>query len=446
MLRNLTSVIAVLAITILIVIQVYVIINYYHLKSRDFDMVYTKMTTGIIEQSDFTIYDQVDDALNGLSIIYFLKGLRDSAGFMSSKASNKILVQFDSVLYQYDMNIKNIRRYLTDNKLDTTFTSFYDIRDITLFMPGDTVHIYSKTHNLEDKIEKKGLYIKSYDKEGNYYAVQYDYFIDFTRKHRIILSEIWGLLLLTIVTIIVVMSAFTYTLATLKRQKKLTELKSDFIDNISHEFKTPISVISVAASSLKNGKVLENKNRILEISTMLEKQNTFLARMIDNVIDVSALDRSELVLARKSTLVIQFLHQTILSFTKDVAGVPVEIHEEYLIPDDFVYSLDTEQFTRVIYNILSNSVKYCEHSPVIHIKASIEDQFSIEISDNGIGIKKEHIDQIFNKFYRADNPNNAKGLGLGLYIIKRIVENHNGTISIESSSGTGTTVTILLPI
>lgn len=443
--RNLTPIIAILAITILTVIQVYVIISYYHLKSRDFDMVYTKTATSIIEQNDFAGYDQADDALNEISVNYFLTGLKDSAGFVSDKISSEILIQFESILSQYNMNIRNIRKYLTDNNLDTTFISFYDIRSITLFLPGDTVHVFSKVNDPENKIEKKGLYIKSYDKEGNYYTVQYDYFIDFTRKHRIILSEIWGLLLLTILTIIIVMSAFAYTLLTLKRQKKLTELKSDFIDNITHEFKTPISVISVAASSLKSSEIADNKNRIVEISNILEKQNLFLSSMIDNVIDVSLLDKADIALSKKQVPLRQFIHEAVISFNKDLTEIPAEIIEDYQIPDGYTYSLDPIQFTRVVYNILSNSVKYCKCDPVVHIRVMIENHLIIKITDNGVGIRKEDLDMLFNKFFRARNPNNAKGLGLGLYIVRRIIENHQGDISIESQPEKGTTVTIILP-
>jgi two-component system phosphate regulon sensor histidine kinase PhoR len=169
--------------------------------------------------------------------------------------------------------------------------------------------------------------------------------------------------------------------------------------------------------------------------------------MIDSVIDVSLLERESVIINRKPVILQSFMDEIVVSFKGncEAAGKNVLILAEYTIPDNYKHSLDQAQFTRAISNLLANSVKYCEREPLISIRVLLNHVLQIVIEDNGIGIKEEHQINVFNKFYRAGNPANVKGLGLGLYIVKRIVENHDGTIRIDSEWGKGTTVTITLP-
>jgi two-component system phosphate regulon sensor histidine kinase PhoR len=253
-----------------------------------------------------------------------------------------------------------------------------------------------------------------------------------------------GLFLMVILTIAAVVLTFLYTLATLQRQKKLSQLKDDFIDNITHEFKTPLSIIAVALSSLKQQRIRDDDQKFTETCNMLEKQNKFLSRMIDNVIDISLLDRNTINYNKKSIPLKELINEIIASFIQnnEAVGKNVQIKQEYSIQEDYTYQLDPIQFTRAINNLLNNAVKYSERDPEITIRISADDQLKIEIEDNGIGIKEEQLGYVFNKFYRADHPAKVKGLGLGLYIVKRIIENHNGTIRLESVYGEGTTVII----
>jgi signal transduction histidine kinase len=255
-----------------------------------------------------------------------------------------------------------------------------------------------------------------------------------------------GLLVIVVVTLAAVILTFLYTLVTLQRQKKLSELKDDFINNITHEFKTPLSVISVAASSLKQDKIQASPQKITEISTVLDKQNKLLSRMIDNVIDVNLLNRRVANYNKESVLLKPYLSEVVTMFVQnDTSGKNIQINEDYQIPDDFRFLLDSVQFSRVLNNLLGNSVKYCAVNPVITIRAMVDGPLKIEIEDNGIGIKEEHLKDVFNKFFRVDTSTKVKGLGLGLYIVKRIIESHSGTISLKSTLGKGTTATIILP-
>jgi signal transduction histidine kinase len=169
--------------------------------------------------------------------------------------------------------------------------------------------------------------------------------------------------------------------------------------------------------------------------------------MIDNVIDISLLDRNTINYNKKPIPLKELMNEIVASFIQnnEAVGINVKIIEEYSIPEDYTYQLDPVQFTRAINNLLNNAVKYSERDPEIRIRVSTDNLVKIEIEDNGIGIKEEQLGYVFNKFYRADHPAKVKGLGLGLYIVKRIVENHNGTIHLESVYGEGTTVIISFP-
>jgi signal transduction histidine kinase len=442
--RSRATIISFISLLVLAVIQVYIVFSYYEVKSRNFDMAYSRAILSTIEKSSYNnAVDTLDIVFNRSAVSLIMV----SPDTINISYQNKISAVFDSLLNRYDENSFKVKRYLVDNKLDTLFSPHYIIKEISFLVLNDKIPVYKNPQNNASRQKSKGVYIKSYYKEGNFYAVQYDYYIDFTHKYKVIFAEIRGLLIMMILTIAAVIFTFVYTLKTLERQKKLSELKDDFIDNITHEFKTPLSIISVAVSSLKQQQIQDNKQKFTETCNALEKQNRFLSKMIDNVIDVSLLDRNTINYNKKPVPLKQLMNEIKASFIADneAVGKKVQISEEYSIPDDNVYLLDAVQFTRAVNNLLSNAVKYCERESVIRIRILIDNQLRIEIEDNGIGIKEEHLGNVFNKFYRADNPAKVKGLGLGLYIVKRIIENHNGSIHLESTWGKGTTVILTSP-
>ncbi len=338
--------------------------------------------------SNFQV-DTLDILLNRAAASLLLQ----SPDTLNQSFQIKVSSEFDSLLNKYDNNSPKVKKYLIDNKLDTLFKSRYAINALSLLIGNNNIPVYENPKSYKAQQKSKGIYIKSYYKEGDYYAVQYDYFVDLTHKPKLILSEMKGLLLLIILTLTAVILTFVYTLTTLHRQRKLSELKDDFINNITHEFKTPLSTISVAVSSLKQQRIKNDGQKFMETCNILEKQNKYLSKMIDNVIDVSLLDRNSINYNKKTVSLKPFISDITDSFVQnnEAAGKKVKISEEYLIPDNYEYVLDPVQFTRVINNLLSNAVKYCEREPVIHIRISLDNQLKIEIEDNGIGIREEHL-------------------------------------------------------
>lgn len=444
MFRNPLAIVSLSALVILIVIQVYVINRYYQVKSRDFDLTYTAAVQHIVDLEDYAFYpDTLNEAMNETA--FFL--MNNNRQPFDSPTVSLIINRFDSLLREFDVNAGLIRNYLMEQALDTAFQYHYIIRDLSLIQYSDTLHVLNTPRNPgQDK--PAGLFVKSDEREGNFYTVTYDYFIDFTNKPRILFLEIRGLLTLVIITMLVIIIAFLYTWHFLRKQKMLSEIKDDFIDNISHEFKTPLSVISVGVSSLKKYAGKDGDARVIQTCNILDKQYQALNSMINHVIDVSMLDKGKMSAHRKSLPLKDFLVESVNTFKSGIKarGKNVIIHEEYRIPGTLEYPVEPGQFTRVIHNLLDNAVKHNRQDPVIHIKVTMNTMIKIEIIDNGTGIEPSRINHVFEKFHKHEQGSDDKGLGLGLYIVKRIVENHQGTVSLSSILNEGTTVTIHLPL
>lgn len=442
-----------IAVAILIIIQVYVIRAYFRLKSRDFDIQYSYAVNKSLAEYDqfgrIFPFDSINYVYNHIALDY-LNQPDILADLTNPEMQQTIYDDFLQVLHNSEKNTLNIIRNLKAASLDTSFVSNYIINEIAFLDFDSLMPVYKREIKqiLPAKTDLKGFFVKTYTAEGDYYLIRFDYYVDFTRKGEIIIAEMRGLLILVIITIIAVLLAFAYTINSFSKQKKLADLKGDFIDHITHEFKTPLSTISVAVSSLKHHEVQQNSRKLDEITGMISKQNRYLSQMIDHVIETSQLERNQLILDKKEVKLKSFLNETIQEFRLKNHDKRIIINEEYSIDNDLIYSLDPLQFSRVIFNLLGNSVKYAELEPVIDIRVSANEKLKIMLSDNGPGIDQEDIGEIFNKFYRgkSEKAGKVKGLGLGLYLVKKIVESHEGTIEARSIPGEGTTIIIQLPI
>ncbi len=230
-------------------------------------------------------------------------------------------------------------------------------------------------------------------------------------------------------------------------ERRLSELKSDFINNMTHELKTPLSTITVAGRTLEKEQILSDRERVLETAQMIGKQSIHLNQLINTILEVTFLERTEFELDRHKVSVDELMHQIVTSFLTSCDGCAV-IRESYGVNGTAV-SLDLVYFTTLINNLLTNAMKYCEREPEIDVTTAINcGNLEITIADNGIGISRDHIDHIFEKFYRVPHGNihKTKGLGLGLYYVKRIARAHGGDVSVGSKPGKGTTFRIRIPI
>lgn len=232
------------------------------------------------------------------------------------------------------------------------------------------------------------------------------------------------------------------------KQKKLSEIKNDFINNMTHEFKTPISTISLASQMLKDTGVSKTPQSLGHISRVIHDETKRLGFQVEKVLQMAIFDRDRSRLKLKEYDINELIHSVITNFSLKVQNKNGDIEEKLEAEQSFLL-VDELHFTNVIFNLLDNALKYCHREPQLEIKTWNEKQkLCVSVKDNGVGIKKENIKRVFEKFYRVPTGNlhNVKGFGLGLAYVKKIVDDHNGTIRVESEINTGTTFIICLPL
>jgi two-component system phosphate regulon sensor histidine kinase PhoR len=261
-------------------------------------------------------------------------------------------------------------------------------------------------------------------------------------------SHLAGLLLVAIFFTSFIITAFLLTLKTMLTQKKLSEIKSDFINNMTHEFKTPIATIQLATDALKNEKVLSDKEQILYYSGIIKEENRRMNKQVEKILQSAQLERDEIKLQLRKLDVHQIIQKVSenAKLQLEEAGALLSTH---LQASKTEIMADDVHFSNIIFNLLDNAIKYGKQNPQITIDTSNEgDQLVIRVIDNGIGMNKETQNHIFEKFYRAHTGNlhDVKGFGLGLTYVKKMMDLQGGKISVESEVGQGTTFTLRFPL
>ena len=248
----------------------------------------------------------------------------------------------------------------------------------------------------------------------------------------------------------VLLITFIFTIYIVFRQKKLTEMKNDFINNMTHEFKTPISTISLAAQMLKDPAVGKSPAMFQHISTVINDETKLLRFQVEKVLQMSMFDKQKATLKMKELDANELITGVINTFTLKVERYNGNIESELNATDPNIFA-DEMHLTNVIFNLMDNAVKYKRPDADLELKVKTWNEpgkLMISIQDNGIGIKKENLKKIFEKFYRVHTGNlhDVKGFGLGLSYVKKIITDHKGTIRAESELNVGTKFIIALPL
>ncbi|MEO6404870.1 MAG: HAMP domain-containing sensor histidine kinase [Ferruginibacter sp.] len=265
---------------------------------------------------------------------------------------------------------------------------------------------------------------------------------------KLIFEDIFWFIIGSVFFTLIITSAFFVTIRTLLRQKKLSEIKSDFINNMTHEFKTPLATISLAVDALKNEKVVADKEKTNYFTGVIKEENKRMNKQVEAILQAALLDKQQVQLNLKRLSA----HDMIKAATNNIA-LPLEEKggklEVKLDATSDIVMADEVHFINFVNNLLDNALKYSKEKPLICLTTSnVSNQFRIKIEDNGIGMNKETLSRIFEKFYRAHTGNihNVKGFGLGLSYVKTMVEAHHGTIKAESTPGKGSIFYITIPL
>jgi len=240
---------------------------------------------------------------------------------------------------------------------------------------------------------------------------------------------------------------FGYALWVIIRQRQLTDIQKIFINNLTHELKTPISSISLSAQVLSDEKIIQNPARLFEYVRIINEQSNRLAMNVEKVLNLTALEKNKLHLVNESIDLHPFTEKTIARFQQSKLGMQAQITMVNHARDSRIWA-DPFHLGNILQNILENAIKYCRNSPVIEITLlEKRKHIHLKIKDNGIGIPLDARKKIFRKFYRVPTGNihDVKGFGLGLDYVHRIVKAHRWKIKVEGNDLGGSTFTLIIP-
>jgi len=344
-----------------------------------------------------------------------------------------------------------IAKRVDDKVLDSVITKELRIRGISSKFGFGVIDKSNKVTSVVNKVykERKDSNVYSYPlftdtKDRTLYSLA----LVFPKKEYSLAMNNWPMLLGTFLSLLTILGIYIISINYMMRQKKLAEVKTDFINNMSHEFKTPLATISVATDSLANDKIATNPDKVKYYSELIKQENLRMKKQVENVLNMSKLERNEVKLFLRETNVRELIKKTTESFNLIVAQRNGSLTQKFTA-DKYTFKIDEFHISNMLVNLLDNANKYSPEIPEIHVETRNEGNlYVIEISDKGMGMETQNKTKIFDKFFREETGNihNVKGQGLGLSYVKKIVELHKGQIIVDSQKGEGSTFTIKLPM
>lgn len=301
--------------------------------------------------------------------------------------------------------------------------------------------VYGNYIPLQSNQKVKAKALPMWSTQGYYFGVQ------FPNREAHIINQM-GIWSFSSVVLLLVIVFFAYTLFVILKQKRLSEIQKDFINNMTHEFKTPISTIAVSTEVLKDPNIVNQPERLFSYASIIEKENTRLKNQVERVLQMARLDKEDIGLKKESTNIHHLLEEAIRNSTVALREKGGEVTTSLQASKPEV-QVDKLHVTNTFSNLIDNAIKYCTGKPEIFIQTlNRNNGIVIEIQDNGIGISTENQKRVFQKFFRVStgNVHDVKGFGLGLSYVKTIVEAHGGSIDLKSEPGKGSKFSIYFPV
>ncbi len=281
---------------------------------------------------------------------------------------------------------------------------------------------------------------------GNIFDEELTLHIFFPKKNTLLFGEMWFTLLVSLLLVILVIFSFSIMYKTIVRQRKLSETKNDFISNMTHEFKTPISTISLACEALSDKSMTNTPEGTAPFVSMIHQENTRLSGLVEQILQSALLDKGELKLKYEpitlNALIQSITRQFQLKLKEHSGTVQLE-----LAPEELTIYGDPIHTANIITNLIDNAIKYSPSHPNITISTKLKgDQIELHVRDKGVGIKNEYLDKIFDKLYRipTGNVHDVKGFGLGLSYVKAVADLQGWKISVKSKFGEGSTFSLII--
>jgi signal transduction histidine kinase len=451
----------IISIIIMILVQILILRGIWKQKDELFSLSYTMRSQ---EALNYIRRGSPTDGLDTVRLLLYGYSEKANQEIHSIKDTSELNAKKKDIL-AYFTSVVNQEQYLSH-----LLSSYFEYRgyekkiDFSIvitnleMIAGDTIVVYRaegftgrrppgpNIRQFANEISKDKILVNWFRIENDDFKFSFDYYIDFSDKQKLILRESSLFLAMSAFSIIMVVILFMITYRNLMEERRLSNLKTDFINNMTHELKTPLSTITVAGKTLEMVQIRSNEEKILETARLIGKQSIHLNQLINMILEISMWERTQFQLDKKSVDIEELLNDVVESF-KSGGGNGTTINQKYNFNGAKV-DIDIVYFTTLINNLLSNAVKYSDRDPVIDIEGfTSENSVSIQVSDNGIGINRTDLKHIFDKFYRASTGNihKFKGLGLGLYYVKKIAEAHGGDVTVTSKPGKGSIFTVVIP-
>jgi two-component system phosphate regulon sensor histidine kinase PhoR len=358
----------------------------------------------------------------------------DSIAPVEMISDSYYLVNVDAIIDKELLKFHLIEEF----KKHQLFTDFeFAIYNSSTRLPDQETFISSKGE------EKASSYIfpENNNRNMNYFAVHFPDRSSYFHANMTVWYLFTGLLLM-------VLLFFGYTLTVIIRQRQLSEIQKNFINNLTHELKTPISSIALSAKVLNDKEILKTPERLFEYTRIISEQNNRLSANVEKVLNLASIEKNKLELNLEKIELTEFLSELTGYFKKSNSGKDLEVKVTTNKQPLFIIA-DKFHLTNLVLNILENSVKYCDTTPGINIDIIHSDKNClIRFIDNGIGIPKKHRKKIFKKFYRipTGNIHNVKGFGLGLDYVRKIVNAHRWKIEVADNPSGGSIFTLIITV
>jgi len=350
----------------------------------------------------------------------------------------------------YEERAKNepIHRRVSENEISDLIDKGLEQEDIDI--PYEFA-IYSKdlaTSVQSEDFERLGDQSKGFPIFSNTNPKNYVLFVSFPTRNKYIISSVIGVTLLSFLFMAIIIIAYSSAIYQLIKQRQISQIKTDFINNMTHEFKTPIATINLALDAIRNPKIIRDEDKVKRYLGMIKDENKRMHAQVENVLRISKLEKNELNISKdrvelNDLLLDAVAHiELIVEDRKGYVNLHTGANESSVLANE-------SHFTNVIVNILDNAVKYSDDAPKIDVYTeNVGNNIIIRIVDQGNGMSKSVQKKVFEKFYRehSGNVHNVKGHGLGLSYVKRIIDDHNGHVSVESEKGKGSTFIIKIPL
>ncbi|HNV29005.1 MAG TPA: HAMP domain-containing sensor histidine kinase [Cyclobacteriaceae bacterium] len=280
--------------------------------------------------------------------------------------------------------------------------------------------------------------LPAWKNDGYYFGVQFP----MVEANLISQMGIWGF---SSIVLLIVIFFFVYTLFVILKQRRLSEIQKDFINNMTHEFKTPLSTIAISTSVLKDPLIVNTPERLLNYATIIENESQRLKQQVERVLQMARLEKEDIGLKKEEQDLHELIQEAVANnslASKATIKLQLEANQTKIMADKL-------HLVNVIFNLLDNAIKYNNNRPEIQLHTSnTNGSILLKIQDNGIGIRPEDQRKIFHRFYRVPtgNVHDVKGFGLGLSYVKLIIEAHKGKITVSSERGNGSCFSIVLPL